>query len=81
MPQQERQIAPCFVLRSESDLDVLFLKALCLVLIIEGLLPFASPKRWRTMMVIMAQVPDRQLRILGLVSMLFGVALLYLLSH
>ncbi|GAB2188611.1 DUF2065 domain-containing protein [Sessilibacter sp. MAH2] len=62
-------------------MDILILKALCLVLIIEGLLPFASPKRWRAMMVIMAQVPDRQLRLLGLASMLFGVAVLYLLSH
>lgn len=52
--------------------------AFCLVLVIEGILPFLSPGRWRILASIAAGVDDRTLRIVGLVSMLVGTALLYL---
>ena len=52
--------------------------ALSLVLVIEGILPFLSPGRWRALAAILAGVDDRTLRITGLVSMLVGTALLYL---
>ena len=54
------------------------LPALALVLVIEGILPFLSPKRWREAMSQAAQLPDATLRVLGLVSMLAGIILLYL---
>lgn len=54
-------------------------RALCLVLIIEGILPFLCPGRWRQAVAMLAEVDDRQLRIMGLVTMLAGVGLLYLL--
>jgi uncharacterized protein YjeT (DUF2065 family) len=50
--------------------------ALCLVVIIEGILPFLSPRYWRTMMINVARMNDRALRIMGLVSMLVGVGVL-----
>jgi uncharacterized protein YjeT (DUF2065 family) len=53
-------------------------QALCLVLIIEGIIPFVDPKRWRRMVFILAAVTDRQLRLIGLVSMLLGAAVLCL---
>ena len=54
------------------------LTALCLVLVIEGLLPFLAPARWKEAMRQVAGVPDGSLRIIGLVSMILGVVLLYL---
>jgi uncharacterized protein YjeT (DUF2065 family) len=52
--------------------------AFSLVLVIEGILPFLSPRRWRSLAAVLAGVDDRTLRIMGLVSMLVGTALLYL---
>ncbi len=57
------------------------LAALALVLVLEGLLPFASPGALRRAMLQMAQLDDRGLRVAGLVSMLLGLALLYLVRH
>ena len=50
----------------------------CLVLVVEGLLPFIAPARWKDAMRHMAATEDANLRIIGLLSMLTGVALLYL---
>jgi uncharacterized protein YjeT (DUF2065 family) len=52
--------------------------ALALVLVIEGMLPFLSPKSWRDAMSQSAQLPDKVLRSMGFLSMLAGVVILYL---
>jgi uncharacterized protein YjeT (DUF2065 family) len=52
--------------------------AVALMLVIEGLVPFLSPDTLRRMLVTVAQMDDRSVRIAGLVSMLSGVGLLYL---
>ncbi|RDE19627.1 DUF2065 domain-containing protein [Motiliproteus coralliicola] len=52
--------------------------ALCLVLVLEGIIPFLYPQRWRSMVQQLANVDDRTLRITGLVCMLAGTGLLYL---
>ena len=54
--------------------------ALALVFVIEGVLPFVSPPRWRAMMMSVARLDDSSLRRFGLVSMVFGVFLLYLVN-
>lgn len=51
-------------------------RALALVMVIEGILPFAAPVRWRSAIVQLAQMSDRSLRIMGLLSMAAGVAVL-----
>ena len=53
--------------------------AFCLMLVLEGILPFLYPRRWRGALAQMTQLSDRQLRLMGLASMLLGTALLYLL--
>ncbi|WP_220811561.1 DUF2065 domain-containing protein [Pseudomonas paralcaligenes] len=53
--------------------------AFCLMLVLEGILPFLYPQRWRRAVTQLAQLPDRRLRLMGLISMLLGTALLYLL--
>jgi uncharacterized protein YjeT (DUF2065 family) len=54
------------------------LAALALVLVIEGVLPFVSPPSLRRMLETVSQLDDRSLRITGLVSMLCGIVMLYL---
>jgi uncharacterized protein YjeT (DUF2065 family) len=54
--------------------------ALALVLIIEGILPFISPTRWRVMIATVAQMEDRVIRNFGLGSMMLGLLLLYLVN-
>ncbi len=54
-------------------------RALCLMLVIEGILPFLYPARWRQLVAALADVSDRQLRVAGLISMLVGVALLFII--
>lgn len=52
--------------------------ALALVLVIEGLIPFLGPAAFRRTMATVSQLPDGQLRTVGLASMLAGAVLLYL---
>ncbi len=54
--------------------------ALSLVFILEGVLPFLSPKRWRQMMTLVVQMDDRIIRNFGLGSMTFGLFLLYIVN-
>ena len=54
--------------------------AIALVFIIEGMLPFISPNRWRNMLAMVEQMDDHVIRNVGLGSMLFGVVLLYLVQ-
>ena len=54
------------------------LAALALVLVIEGIVPFLNPQSLRKMLVTVAQLDDRTLRITGLISMICGVVMLYI---
>ena len=56
------------------------LTAFSLLLVIEGILPFLSPGTFRNILMQMLQMDDRSLRISGLVSMVSGVVLLYLVK-
>ncbi|MEH6606170.1 MAG: DUF2065 family protein [Pseudomonadales bacterium] len=53
--------------------------AVCLVLVLEGLMPFISPAGWRQALASLAQASDRTVRTIGLLSMLAGASMLYLL--
>ncbi len=55
-----------------------FAAAVCLVLVIEGILPFLYPTRWRNLAMSLATVNDRNMRIMGFSSMLIGAFCLYL---
>jgi len=54
--------------------------ALCLVLVIEGIVPFLYPRRWREMVVMLSDIDDKTMRVSGLISMLLGTGLLYLIN-
>jgi len=53
------------------------LAALALVLVIEGMLPFVNPQSLRRMLETVSRLDDRTLRITGLISMICGVLMLY----
>lgn len=55
------------------------LRALALVMVIEGLLPFAAPGHWRRTLFTVAQLENRSMRMIGLASMLAGLAVLQFL--
>lgn len=54
------------------------LAALALMLVVEGILPFLNPGALRRTLQTLGKMDDRRLRIMGLLSMLSGVLLLYL---
>ncbi|MDX2463928.1 MAG: DUF2065 domain-containing protein [Porticoccus sp.] len=56
-------------------------QAFCLMLVLEGIMPFLAPGRWRNMASLLAQVDDRSMRIMGLVSMLLGAGALYFINQ
>ena len=56
------------------------LVAFALVLVIEGIWPFLNPNGMRRAMLKIAGQDERSLRIMGLVTMLAGVLLLYLVN-
>lgn len=57
------------------------LTALALVLVIEGVAPFVSPGGLKRALVELSQLDDRILRGIGLVSMLAGLLLLYVVRR
>ncbi|MFT4045610.1 MAG: DUF2065 domain-containing protein [Solimonas sp.] len=53
-------------------------RALALVMVIEGLLPFVAPSQWRRTLFTIAQMENRRMRTIGLFSMAAGIAVLQL---
>lgn len=58
-----------------------FLAGFALYLVIEGIMPFASPRRWRESMFYVIRQNDRVLRGVGLASMAAGLLLLFMVRH
>ena len=54
--------------------------ALAMVLIVEGLMPFISPKAWRRLFEQMLTLQDGQIRFVGLVVIALGLGLLLLIA-
>ncbi|MDJ0701276.1 MAG: DUF2065 domain-containing protein [Woeseiaceae bacterium] len=53
------------------------LTAIALVCVLEGLLPFASPRKYREMVAELARLSDNSLRSIGLAVILVGLVILY----
>lgn len=53
------------------------LAALALILVMEGIFPFANPVGMRRVLARFSQMDDRSLRIMGFASMVLGVLVLY----
>lgn len=57
------------------------LLAFGLMLVIEGLLPFAAPRIWRETFRRATEMADGQLRFIGLTSIILGLVLIMLLRE
>lgn len=57
------------------------LTAVALVLVIEGMLPFIRPGRYKQLVAQLVQLSDNQLRMVGLASMIAGLVLLFVVRH
>ena len=55
--------------------------ALALVLVIEGLLPFASPGRYRQMVAEIVRLSDNHIRTVGLVIIVIGLVMLFVIRR
>ena len=62
---------------SSPSLWDLLVGAFALMLVVEGLLPFISPPKWRGVFERAMRMTDGQIRFIGLSSMLAGLAMLY----
>ena len=54
------------------------LTACALVLVIEGILPFVGPNRYKQLVAQMVRLSDNQLRTFGLTAMIAGLVLLFI---
>lgn len=54
------------------------LTAFALVLVIEGILPFVGPNRYRQLVAQIVRLSDNQLRTFGLTAMIAGILLLFI---
>ncbi len=61
-------------------MDNTLIAAFGLMLVLEGVLPLVAPAAWRATFQRMLAFSDGQLRFVGLLSMLCGLALLLLLA-
>jgi len=57
------------------------LTAIALVLIIEGMLPFIGPGKYKQLVAQVAQLSDNQLRTFGLSAMIAGLLLLFFVRN
>lgn len=53
------------------------LAAVGLVLVLEGVLPFLTPRLWRDTFRKLLELTDGQLRFMGLISMLLGLGIVF----
>ena len=60
-------------------LDTLLL-ALGLMLILEGLLPMISPRKWRGLFEQMLQLQEGQIRFFGVLMVVFGLVVVWFLA-
>jgi len=54
------------------------LTAIALVLVIEGMMPFIGPGRYKQLVAQIARLSDNHLRTFGLASMIAGLVLLFI---
>jgi uncharacterized protein len=57
------------------------LTAIAIVMILEGALPFVSPRLWRNTFSKLIELSDGQIRFVGLIAIALGVVGLLLASH
>ena len=57
------------------------LTACALLLVLEGILPFVGPSRYKQLVAQIVRLSDNQLRAAGLIAMIAGLLLLFLVRN
>jgi uncharacterized protein YjeT (DUF2065 family) len=57
-----------------------FFIAFALLLVIEGIMPFINPNVWRNSLLKVSELNNNTVRLIGFLSMMSGVILLYLIQ-
>ena len=57
------------------------LTAVALLLVIEGMLPFIRPSRYKQLVAQIVRLSDSQLRVFGLTAMIAGLLLLFIVRN
>ena len=52
------------------------IRAVGLMLVFEGVLPFLMPDRWQSLLLSMTSIDQRYIRAIGLTSMMLGLSML-----
>jgi uncharacterized protein len=58
-----------------------WLMAFALMMVVEGLLPFAVPSVWRDTFKKLTELSDGQIRFIGLISIVSGMAFIFVLKQ
>ncbi len=61
-------------------LETTLISAIALVFIIEGILPFMFPNAWKRMMTAALQGSEKELRVMGFISISIGMIILMFLA-
>ena len=64
----------------EKMFETTLIAAIALLFIMEGILPFVFPNFWKNMMRQATELPETQLRVMGLVSIAIGLLVLLFFS-
>lgn len=80
MLESDRRGDPVFFVPREGLIFMLddIARAIALMLVFEGILPFVAPTRWREMAKVLATIDERSMRSIGLFSMVGGLLLLFI---
>ncbi len=54
---------------------------MALVLVIEGMLPFISPRKYRELVAEIARLGDNHIRSIGLIVMIIGIVTLFFIRN
>jgi uncharacterized protein YjeT (DUF2065 family) len=73
MTQRQHPAAPG---NGRSAVDGALIAAIGMMLVLEGIIPFFSPKLWRDTFSRIARLSDGQIRFFGLIALMFGALLL-----
>ncbi len=57
------------------------LAALCLVAVIEGIMPFLAPSKYKEFLASMHELDEQSIRRVGLIMMIIGVVSLYFIKN
>ncbi|MEC8996454.1 MAG: DUF2065 family protein [Pseudomonadota bacterium] len=59
----------------------MLLLTLSIILILEGIIPFISPERFRKLLVFINECSNNTLRTLGLISIILGLILYWIVAY